>query len=437
MDPFELVRRNQVAIESLAVAVRSLAADPTQLDLLRTTQIEIASRIRRAEGATKTKRTKSAELKSLRRSGRLPRAESVSLKRATAQLENSIASYRFLAYVWRCFGDALAFIYLDRYALKHTYFDTTSYVAKPSPGELSGKAGLALEWKVVNQALALGAPAMLCDLTNTLRHGDVCILTGPDPQLIEVKSSGNTNARVERQLDSLIRLGDFFAHDEATDFRGVPHVVRTALRSAPVDHSSTLEQLIKDARKAGGISQGSPEAGLQYICLRDAEPDELPARLDTLFGERHWIGAFLNEAKWERAWQPYYPFTLSLREPRGLFEFIQGRISLFVAIDVDTIKEGFEAAGFEVAFVAEGPWAIWLRTPDKSFTGAISRPLLNRIFYEFLSVAWFVGEQVALSLQTSAQPRAAPPASANGPAANPGKFGPPPDLDALFRKHRL
>ena len=60
----------------------------------------------------------------------------------SSYFQNRIERVRDLAYVWRCFGDAIAFLYMDKYALKHTYFNTENVNPKGNAGFLSGKDGL-------------------------------------------------------------------------------------------------------------------------------------------------------------------------------------------------------------------------------------------------------------------------------------------------------
>lgn len=46
-------------------------------------------------------------------------------------------------------------------------------------------------------------PALLHDITMSIRHGDVSLLGKDEPFIIEMKSSSNTNKRVERQKSNL------------------------------------------------------------------------------------------------------------------------------------------------------------------------------------------------------------------------------------------
>ena len=47
------------------------------------------------------------------------------------------------------------------------------------------------ELVLLDSALKHNVPALLVDLTNTIRHGDVCLMGESDPYLIEAKASKN------------------------------------------------------------------------------------------------------------------------------------------------------------------------------------------------------------------------------------------------------
>src|SRR5260370_23796907 len=97
-------------------------------------------------------------------------------KRRSSILLARIEKIRQSAYVWRCFGDAIAFSYMDRFALKQTFYSTERPREKQSAGFLSDKAGLATEIAYLEFALEKNIPALLVDLTDTIRHGDVCLM---------------------------------------------------------------------------------------------------------------------------------------------------------------------------------------------------------------------------------------------------------------------
>jgi hypothetical protein len=82
----------------------------------------------------------------------------------------------------------------SKYALRHLYYDA-DYNMKEGAGFMTGKAGARREWKLLNMGIRMGVPVVLADVTNIVRHGDLCALAGEDPIPIEVKSIKNRNAR--------------------------------------------------------------------------------------------------------------------------------------------------------------------------------------------------------------------------------------------------
>ena len=94
---------------------------------------------------------------------------------------------------------------MDKFALKHTLYSTENTNPKQDAGFIAGKEGLSNELAVIDDALEHNVPALLVDLTNTIRHGDICLMGAADPYLIEVKASKKLvvrrNHRIPLRLD--------------------------------------------------------------------------------------------------------------------------------------------------------------------------------------------------------------------------------------------
>jgi hypothetical protein len=373
----------------VAGLLRSLERDPDDLDTLISIQRELIRLIKRSEARVAHWRKVSQQLKKQLRGGGLTRAEADVVRSRLEGCREKIEGHQYLKFIWKCFGDGVAFIYLDKHALKHTYFRTDVYERKQDSGALLGKTGLEREWEIVKALARRGIPALLCDLTETIRHGDVCILIGPDPASFEVKTSENVNSRVERQVQSLKDLRGFFERDEATNFRGLQHISRHVLEPPEVTHLDALNQCILDSEGKPGLAV-SPEQGLHYLCLRNAGGSD-----DVFQGliNEHSEFCTLNATKTAKCWHAYYPFTLSIRDPRLLYGFIRGDYVLAVVLDRNELKRQLAERGIEVAMPATGDWALWLRNPDPEAVHAVSRHLFGRLFYEFQSLAWFVAAQ--------------------------------------------
>jgi hypothetical protein len=121
-----------------------------------------------------------------------------SAAKRSSVLAQRIERVRAAAYLWRCFGDAIAFEFLDKYALKQCYYNAERPTVKQRAGFLSGKEGISIVIAFLEDFLEKKVPAILVDLTDTSRHGDICLLEGPDPVLIEVKAKTGLDARGRR-----------------------------------------------------------------------------------------------------------------------------------------------------------------------------------------------------------------------------------------------
>ena len=95
---------------------------------------------------------------------------------------------------------------MDKFALKHSFYSTKNTNAKQGAGFITVDEGLANELVMVDLALEHNVPALLVDLTNTIRHGDVCLMGESDPYLIEVKKSKKLNSRGRKQKRNLEKL---------------------------------------------------------------------------------------------------------------------------------------------------------------------------------------------------------------------------------------
>jgi hypothetical protein len=353
-------------------------------------QLLLIKLIRRTERKIAALRNERSRVNATLRIERPPKALAALMKTQIEDIDAKVADSKHLLYFWRCFGDGIAYLYLDKHALKHTLFKTHDYSRKESPGALSGKIGFRRERGIVKVMCARGVPALLCDLTNTIRFGDVCPLVGRDPMPIEIKSSDNRNARVDRQIDALTTLHNFFESDVATNFRGLPRLRRVEIGPEEVTRTDEINTCI-EAAKDSGFAHRSPEPGLHYVCLR--ETGNMDDFNDVI--PRDSIVTYLNRSKSNETWMPYYPFTLSIREPQDLYNFMNGDMTLFVAVHVPTMVEGFAARGlFADVSTEDDDYLLTLsrlgsKPPTDPFV-KLSKGLFLRIAHEFQSLEWFV-----------------------------------------------
>ena len=299
--------------------------------------------------------------------------------------EGRLASYRKLGYIWRCFGDAVAFLYMDRFAIKQTYYNIDNTKPKQGAGFIGDKAGLKIELLVLTTYLDEGTPALLVDLTNSIRHGDVCLMDSSDPYLIEVKSGGGNDTRASKQRRGIRLIHKFFENDEAAGLRGVASVRRIEYRTPPKFHLDVLNRCIEHAAEKGHCLC-SPEPGLHYLATLSRKLD-----IHTLFGDldirRPWL-FFLNEAKNQHSWSPYYPFILSIENKDRLYDFIHGDLTLTVIMDTHVLESIFRKLGFSAAFTDDEIYPIRVSLLGTEGELMVSKHIMTRIGLDFASAEW-------------------------------------------------
>lgn len=414
-----MLSRYRPSIYKLTEMLRALEASPSDYALLFDLQKELLSRIKRTDARIAALKVKRKALVQQKKAG-ARKEEAKRTKDAIAATSDAIIDAQRLLFFWRCFGDGVAFIYLNKLALKHMLYNTHEYSVKEAAGAILGKVGLRKEWSILKLIISRDIPAVLSDLTNTIRHGDICLLIGPDPIPIEVKTSKNRNARVDRQIASLTALTQFLKTDVAKDFRGLDQVVRLEVPGSDVSHVDAMNDCIASARDSG-FAVTSPEPGLTYLAVRSVEA---ASRLDHYMKPRT-IVTILNEAKTEGQWMPYFPFVLSIRSKEYLYEFMNGDLTLMIILETDELVAAFAAKGLAATFV-DHPMVTMVVTrpgaiPGRDPFAGISTPYFARLFYEFGSITSFVNMELThlTYLETSPDELATKFGSAHAPPDNP------------------
>ncbi|MGO7749483.1 hypothetical protein ACC817_00645 [Rhizobium ruizarguesonis] len=321
----------------------------------------------------------------------------------SADLASRIEDYRHLAYMWRSFGDAIAFLFMDKFALKQVFYNTHNTNAKQDAGFILDKEGFAGEWREIEKWLRRGVPALLSDITNTIRHGDICLMVGPDPILIEVKL-GELDRRGRQQRDSIRQLMEFYDTDEAAGLRGLDKVRRTAHETPEVSYADIMEETIIEAAKAGAALI-SPEKGLWYLAISDGSAD-MNTPIHKL-GLKHPIAYPLNEVKSARAWSPYSPFVLSIRDRETLYRFIWGDVYVLVVYDLEELALSSASQGLSIEFFSREEESVFeLREPDTGRNIRLAWQMFDRLALEFTSPAWLLSTSIERLVAQEAVPLA-------------------------------
>lgn len=383
-----LVKRYRRHIVILKNKLDSIDPESSNLQPLLEFQSYLIKQIVRDEKRLSIRKNELMALKRDLRGKRLGKRESKVLKGLIKRRKESIAGNKYLLYLWRCFGDGLVFKFISKWNLKRFLYEADSAEIKQKSGSIHGKDGLEQELDLLMDAIKSNVPAVLCDLTNVIRHGDLCLLGASDPVVIEVKSSKNRNKRVERQLESINKLHKYLEEDVG-NLGGVEGMQRVELHGEERHHGEAFNQAL-DLSKDRPYAKLSPEKGLHYIALnteREKDFDEVFEGIEAP------IVYMLNQAKTEQRWDNYYPFVLSIKDPVNLYRFIAGEVYVVVMISSIVLKEMASDIGYDLeiseleneAFIFSRP----LNGCDEPFKAIISEHFSGRLGLEFMTLEWF------------------------------------------------
>jgi len=376
--------------------LNKLKNNPENYDVLRDLHKLIISGVTRQERSISLAKEGCKRLSFYKRNKKPSRDKSNKIKELIENLSERITQRKRIIFLYKCFGDGIAHIYQSMYSLKHLYFDKM-YFVKEDAGYISGKSGFIKEWKVFLTCLKNSVPAVMSDITNIIRNGDVCILGLEDPFPIEVKLTKHANprGRVRRQLDDLNEITAFFRNDYAPMFRGFANTYRVPLVYDHVSYIDDVNHLAMMCQKQT-YAYKEVEKGLVYSCMNtNASEHEWESLMDSLTERLNppstlTLIMFANE-EWDLA----YPFTLSL-SPENLIRYIYGEFVIFILVDLERMRDEFSRNNIHATFLMDGENAIqFCKDPDDLFKGAcrISHLALLRHFISFLSLDSFVKEQ--------------------------------------------
>jgi hypothetical protein len=387
--PHERIRLAQACL-----LLTAIQGDPERLDNVLALQRMLIRRIVQCEKRVSRLRRARGRAKRTMATHRLPKERAKRLRAGIGAIDDRIKEVRHLMFLWRCFGDGIASVYQSQQALKHLLYDGQHYI-KQDAGTISGKAGFRVEYRVMCTGIRLGVPVVLCDLTNIIRHGDVCALAGPDPFPMELKSSRMSGARAQRQHNQLRELHDFYANDGAPSFRGIINFRRIALKVERAVHRQDINTCVSRAME-DGVASVAPEPGLRYIAWRDGTG--MSDRLIAKVAEYHRPQTLVVQLTPESNWLPAYPFTLSLSAAHA-WCFMQELVGIVVLIDFAVVKSLFSSKGMHTIAVMDGDHALQICYDPADLMKGVYRcneQRFLRVACEFESLTSFVDETMHL-----------------------------------------
>ncbi|MFJ5161093.1 hypothetical protein ACIP6T_18120 [Pantoea sp. NPDC088449] len=377
-----------------ASMIRALKADPSNMELILELHRFLIRKIVKEEKRIKRLKRIRSRLARIKKSRRLGKDDSNKLKALMSMIEPRLKARRIMIYTWKFFGDGIANIYQPTCNLKHLYYDA-NYNVKEDAGFISGKDGFKQEWKIFRMGLDKNVPVILSDITNIIRHGDVCAMGWSDPVPIEVKKTKHANpgGRVNRQFRQLQQLAMFYGNDYAPSFRNGLDAYRIEKQSNDIVYYDEINLVVRNALK-DGYSSMEVESGLTYFCSRIARDEGLDVNsvkhLESICGFKNSV--VFHELTPEEDWGVAYPFTLSL-EDECLVAFIQNDISILILYDLEEIRSEYLKNGVYAKFIMDGKSAIQICLDESDLMkGAyrIGEQYFNREVMGFNSVKDFI-----------------------------------------------
>lgn len=378
--------RRKRAFRELVGLLRRIEADPDDIQAVRELNLRLVDLVKNVEQSIAGHMASKKELRRRLKVERPSKVEASELRRKIKLVDGYIRAQKDQIYVWKCFGDSLAFIFVDPFSIKQMFFDTAEYQVKQDSGSMSGKSGLVAELSVLEGALTHGVPAVLCDLTNTLRYGDVCLLGASDPHPIEVKATSRLNQRGKRQKAKLEKLHEFLENDKADNFRGLRGTTKRVASDVLHYHDQELNCSIIRAQSEG-YAICTPEDGFSFVCINTKFPPE-KRRTEEIFSKLKLESpdAFdLNEFKNGHAWAFYLPFLLTIRDPEHILGFLEGRIYILVFLEGKMLARRFEQDGWEVRYKPGDQYPIQCLHSETGAYYGVSSQFMARAAFEFLS----------------------------------------------------
>lgn len=300
-----------------------------------------------------------------------------------------IEDYKHVRLVFKSIGDALAYSYIPIWDMKPLAFKETA-------GFLSGKSGLKVELRFLRQLERHGFMAILNDLTNDLRYGDITVIRDDGFYVMaEVKTGDHSNERLDRQQDKLERMVAYLVTGESRDFfTNTDAVVKRIRVHAPERWNSEALNAVVQSAYEQGSAYVVAEEGLVYFASVSGVAKSLENFRTAGQELRKPMIHILNGNKYDN--MGHVPYCLALQNPVAAYDFYDGALFLVVLVDIQVVIDKLAAEGIEAEVSNSEEYSLRitdLRNPDESTRGSRLGPhLFGRLFMDFLSLEWLVGE---------------------------------------------
>jgi hypothetical protein len=371
----------------LFVTLNELKADPVLKRMLALEiQEDLLTRNARSEQTIRKLRISNAAIKRRLTDRSNDRATARALKAQYQRNLDRIADHRRLIEVLKSVGDSVAFIYGDR-------FDMKQLSQREPPGFLTGKKGARFERRILRKVFERdGFVAILNDLTNSLRHGDVTIYQPSNldtvPVVVEAKS-GPIGSRGKRQMSKLEEVMSFLN----TDKKVVDGIVFRRVE-APRTPTNLGDAFARVARKAieVGYSIEEVEPGVIYSAVTSEKADSsLDEVLQALPVKQNSIVGFLSDVLVGS--EGHYPIPLSIGDPELLYGLYNRDLFGFICIDVNSLNERLKKYKLSARLTRNDDQPLEITAVEGNIKGLegiwIGSHFLGRLIAEFVTLEWF------------------------------------------------
>ena len=231
-------------------------------------------------------------------------------------------------------------------------------------------------------------PVVLSDITNVIRHGDICFLGSNDPFPFEVKSSSNANKRVERQKEKLNELLKFFQTDTiVADGAKVGMRIDAPESIDSAHHIAALNNIIKRFLEGNSYYE-EVEPGLYYVAVSNYHClGEVVDSIVAGMGKRI-MPQLINSSDRIFDWKHFYPFILSIVDPDALYRFVSQSFMFVIILDIDYFCEFWATNGYLCEFPSndELDEGINIVHRETGIRITITTNGFLRLFFEFTSL---------------------------------------------------
>lgn len=260
-------------------------------------------------------------------------------KKLATHDDNAVDNYQLYQQIlrsFRLFCDCLIFMQVDR-------SDVKALSQGNAAGFISGKCGFTLEWRILKKITEHGVPAILSDLTNWVRIGDIIVVPNDGVfRIIEVKSGAAEDKRTKRQKRKIDNFFNYLVTGK-TKIKNLS-LSRVEIGNHLNKYADHVTKICQDARNYGTCIK-LVEPGLAYYATTGANLDKLD---HTLLQIKNPFVLILTPESYVMSRYPIFPIPLSIKCPDCVADFLADRLSIGVVVDLDTVKSYFEKYNLNV-----------------------------------------------------------------------------------------